>query len=57
MKEDVEDSIPPLQETIIDVELTTLQKTYYKAIYEKNRAFLCKGLNSSSVPLLNNMEI
>lgn len=42
-KEDVEKSIPNKVETIIDVELTTLQKKYYRAIYEKNRTFLCKG--------------
>lgn len=43
LKETVEKSIPPKQETIIDVELTTLQKQYYRAIYEKNREFLLKG--------------
>lgn len=40
LKETVEKSIPPKQETIIDIELTTLQKKYYRAIYEKNRKFL-----------------
>jgi chromodomain-helicase-DNA-binding protein 7 len=54
LKEEVEQSIPPLQETIIDVELTNIQKTYYRAIYEKNRSFLCKG---SSAPALTNMEL
>ena len=39
-KEDVEKSIPPKEETIIDVELTTLQKKYYRAIFEKNRAYV-----------------
>ena len=33
MKEDVEQSIPPLQQTIIDVEMTNVQKTIYKALY------------------------
>lgn len=42
VKEDVETSIPPKEETIIDVELTTLQKKYYRAIYERNRGFLYK---------------
>ena len=40
VKEDVEKSIPPKEETIIDVELTTLQKKYYRAIFERNRHFL-----------------
>jgi chromodomain-helicase-DNA-binding protein 7 len=38
----VEKSIPPKEETVIDIELTTLQKQYYRAIYEKNRKFLAK---------------
>jgi len=37
MKEDVESSIPPLQETIIDIEMTTIQKTIYRALYERNK--------------------
>lgn len=35
-------SIPPKEETIIDIELTTLQKRYYRAIYERNIGFLRK---------------
>jgi chromodomain-helicase-DNA-binding protein 7 len=54
LKDEVEQSIPPLQETIIDVELTNVQKTYYRAIYEKNRGFLCRG---GSTPVLANLEI
>ena len=53
-KEDVEKSIPPKVETIIDVELTTTQKKYYRAIYEKNRTFLCKG---GSGPSLRNVHM
>lgn len=47
MKEDVESSIPPLQETIIDIEMTTIQKTIYRALYEKNKGILVKsgGIN------------
>jgi chromodomain-helicase-DNA-binding protein 7 len=48
MKEDVEQSIPPLQETIIDVEMTNMQKTIYRALYEKNKSMLIKGLSSTS---------
>jgi len=30
------------EETLIEVELTALQKSYYKAIYEKNTEFLLR---------------
>lgn len=36
LKEDVEKSIAPKEETIIEVELTTVQKKYYKAVLERN---------------------
>lgn len=42
MKEDVAKSIPKKEETIIDIELTMVQKQYYRAIFERNRAFLYK---------------
>jgi hypothetical protein len=57
MKETVEKSIPPKEETIIDVELTTLQKKYYKAIYEKNFQFLRRGNQGGNMPRLVNIEI
>lgn len=59
MKEDVEQSIPPLQETIIDVEMTNIQKTIYRALYEKNKNMLIKGLSSTGSynTNLNNLEI
>jgi chromodomain-helicase-DNA-binding protein 7 len=37
----------PTLQIIIDVELTTLQKQYYRAIFDRNRAFLYKNNNSS----------
>lgn len=40
MKEDVEKSLAPKEETIVEVELTVLQKQYYRAIYEMNTEFL-----------------
>ena len=40
LKEDVEKDLPAKEETIIKVELTTLQKKYYRALYEKNYEFL-----------------
>jgi SNF2 family DNA or RNA helicase len=42
LKEDVEKSIPPKEETIIEVELTSIQKQYYRALLDRNRQFLMK---------------
>lgn len=53
MKDDVEKAIPTKEETIIDVELTKMQKQYYRAVYEKNRKFL--GLGTSNSPSLRNI--
>lgn len=55
MKEDVETSIPTKEETIIEVELTTIQKRYYRAILEKNIEFLTKGDKSNAPNLINAM--
>uniref|UniRef100_A0A7N6BDE4 DNA helicase n=1 Tax=Anabas testudineus TaxID=64144 RepID=A0A7N6BDE4_ANATE len=57
LKEDVEKNLAPKQETIIEVELTDIQKKYYRAILERNFSFLSLGANSNSnVPnLLNTM--
>ncbi|KAM3144240.1 hypothetical protein pb186bvf_003702 [Paramecium bursaria] len=58
-KEDVEQDIPPLQETIIDIEMTTIQKTIYKALYEKNKSMLEQGFSqfAANATQLNNLEI
>ncbi|GMF10336.1 unnamed protein product [Phytophthora lilii] len=56
VKEDVEKSIPPKEETIISVELTTLQKQYYRAIYDKNKSFLYRG-TKNGLPTLNNIQL
>ncbi|KAK1879089.1 Chromodomain-helicase-DNA-binding protein 9, partial [Dissostichus eleginoides] len=40
LKEDVEKNLAPKEETIIEVELTNMQKKYYRAILEKNFTFL-----------------
>uniref|UniRef100_A0A7N8XBC9 Chromodomain helicase DNA binding protein 7 n=1 Tax=Mastacembelus armatus TaxID=205130 RepID=A0A7N8XBC9_9TELE len=62
LKEDVEKNLAPKEETIIEVELTNIQKKYYRAILEKNFSFLSKGGagggggGGASVPnLLNTM--
>eukprot|EP01102_Stenamoeba_stenopodia_P011177 TRINITY_DN341_c0_g2_i3.p1 TRINITY_DN341_c0_g2~~TRINITY_DN341_c0_g2_i3.p1 ORF type:complete len:817 (+),score=280.73 TRINITY_DN341_c0_g2_i3:2550-5000(+) len=54
LKEDVEKSIPTKEETIIEVELTTIQKRYYRAVLEKNRDFLNRGnMKSAFIKLAN----
>ncbi|EKU23483.1 myb domain-containing protein [Nannochloropsis gaditana CCMP526] len=55
MKEDVEKGLPPKEETIIDVELTGVQKQYYRAIYEKNVEFLLGGRKAVDGPSLMNL--
>jgi chromodomain-helicase-DNA-binding protein 7 len=57
MKESVEKSIPQKEETIIDIELTTLQKQYYRAIYDRNRNFLARGVQKANIPSLMNIEM
>jgi len=54
-KEDVEKALPPKEETILEVSLTPIQKKYYKAIYERNTAFLYKGAKPSNAPSLMNV--
>ena len=55
MKEDVEKSIAPKEETIVEVELTTIQKRYYRAIFERNFSSLNMGGKSTNVPSLLNV--
>lgn len=54
LKEDVEKSLAPKEETIIEVELTNVQKKYYRAILEKNFQFLSKGGTYANMPNLMN---
>ncbi|VDN01887.1 unnamed protein product [Thelazia callipaeda] len=51
LKEDVEKTLQPKEETIIEVQLSNTQKKYYRAILERNFSHLCKG---TSVPSLMN---
>ncbi|XP_041060491.1 chromodomain-helicase-DNA-binding protein 6 isoform X1 [Carcharodon carcharias] len=56
LKDDVEKNLAPKEETIIEVELTNIQKKYYRAILERNFSFLAKGANQANMPnLLNTM--
>ena len=58
MKDEVENSIPPLKETVIDVGLTSLQTTYYKGIYGENLSVLASlGSSSMKTSQLNNIDI
>ncbi len=52
LKDDVEKSLPAREETVIEVELTTVQKQYYKAVYEKNSEYL-QGASSQNISLQN----
>lgn len=57
LKEDVEKSVPPKEETLIEVELTNTQKQYYRALYEKNVKFLHKNKKTLDGPSLNNLAM
>ena len=58
LKEEVDNSIPPLSETVIEVGLTNLQNAYYKGIYGENRMILSRfGTNSIKTSQLNNIDI
>ncbi len=59
VKEDVAHDIPPKEETMVDVELTMLQKRYYRAIFEKNHAILFQvgGGSARTMPSLMNIQM
>lgn len=56
MKDDVDKTIAPKEETIIEVELTTIQKKYYRAVLERSFDNLVQGTKSrSALPSLLNI--
>jgi chromodomain-helicase-DNA-binding protein 7 len=59
VKEDVAKDIPPKEETIIDVELTAMQKQYYRAIFEHNHGFLMQSVGGArhGMPKLMNIQM
>ncbi|KAI9002707.1 SNF2 family N-terminal domain-containing protein [Gaertneriomyces semiglobifer] len=57
MKEDVEKSIPVKEETVVEVELTTTQKKWYRSILERNFTWLKQGAKKQNVPNLINTMI
>lgn len=54
LKDDVEKSLAPKEETIVEVELTNIQKKYYRGILEQNFSFLQKGTSAANIPNLMN---
>jgi len=57
VKEDVAKDIPAKEETLIDVELTSIQKQYYRAIFEHNHSFLNMGNSRNTAPKLMNIQM
>lgn len=53
VKKDVEKSLPSKTEQILRVEMTTLQKQYYKWILTKNYKALSKGLKGNASSFVN----
>lgn len=53
VKADVEKSLAPKEETLIEVSLTNLQKKYYRAVYEKILGQLIDNKRTGSVALRN----
>ena len=54
-KNDVETSIAAKEETIIEVELTRIQKTYYRALLLDNTSTLLQQITGGSLPSLLNL--
>lgn len=58
LKDEVEDSIPPLKETVIDVGLTPIQQQFYKGIYGENLSMLATmGQSSLKAASFCNIDI
>jgi SNF2 family DNA or RNA helicase len=57
LKEDVEKSLKPKEETIVNVELTSLQRNVYRQIYENNGTLLVKGPKGAQAVSLRNVVI
>lgn len=56
VKDDVEKTVPPKVEVIIEIELTVTQKQYYRALYESKTDFLYKG-GAKDGPNLTNLAM
>ena len=53
-KDDVENSIPGMKETLLYVEITNLQKMCYRAVLERNRELLLRGAGSGARGVASN---
>jgi len=57
-KEDVEQSLPGMKETLLYVEITNLQKMCYRAVLERNRELLLRGAGTAGTgPSFNNISM
>ena len=60
-KANVEKALKPLRETLVQVALTPLQKTYYKAVFDRNSAILHelarKSASDAVVPSMMNISM
>ena len=57
-KEDVEQSLPGMKETLLYVEITNLQKMCYRAVLERNRELLLRGAGTAGIgPSFNNISM
>ncbi|GBG32881.1 Chromodomain-helicase-DNA-binding protein, putative [Hondaea fermentalgiana] len=56
IKSEVE-PLPEREDTMIEVELTTMQKRFYRAIYEKNTEYLLAGVVKGARVSLNNVAM
>ena len=54
-KNDVETTIAAKEETIIEVELTRIQKTFYRAFLDQNKDVLMSQISSGALPSLKNL--
>lgn len=50
VKSEVEKSLTPIEEIIIECKMTDVQKYYYKSLYTKNMNFLMRGSDKKSTP-------
>ena len=55
MKEDVKNSLPPKEDTILEVAITPNKMNCYKAINDKKTSFLFKGAKPGNAPILMNV--
>ena len=52
-----DDSLAPLEETIVWVEMTLMQKKMYRAVLEAKRDVLVRGVENAPLPSLLNVQI